>query len=430
MRRVAGVVVVALALAVSGFAEENLEHVEHLRAMMHAMSQHGPVIPQPESIQPEAAVALSLSAHCDNRTWGFSPSGLTVNQGDVVTITISVASNDCSTAGHGFLLDTYFEQGVLIPRGQSKTVTFTATTAGTFPFVCTQSNCGAGHSSMIGQLVVNAVTQSGPTITNVSPASGPTGGGTSVTITGTNFTNSGTTTVTFGGSSATNVNVTSSTTISATTPAHAEGIVDVVLTNNGQSVTATGAFTYQALKVISVSPNSGSTTGGTNVTISGSSFQNGATVTFGGSPATNVTVQDSNTIIATTPLGPATEQLGVDVVVKNPDGSSATLPHGFTYSVPPLTVTSISPATGLPSGGTPVTITGAGFTSAVASSVTFGGIAATSVTIINPITMQVVAPAHPLGTVDVVITVGGLTVTKPGAFTFALPPPRHRAAHH
>ena len=48
-----------------------------------------------------------------------------------VTLTITVASNDCSSVGHGMLMDTYIESGVNVARGQTKNVTFTATTAGT-----------------------------------------------------------------------------------------------------------------------------------------------------------------------------------------------------------------------------------------------------------------------------------------------------------
>lgn len=51
--------------------------------------------------------------------------------------------------------------------------------------------------------------------------------------------------ITFGGSSATNVLVTSSTTITATTPAHAAGAVDVVITKgDGNQQSVTGAYTY------------------------------------------------------------------------------------------------------------------------------------------------------------------------------------------
>jgi hypothetical protein len=84
-----------------------------------------------------------------------------------------------------------------------------------------------------------------PTVSSVLPTSGPTAGGTQITITGTGFSLGAT--VTVGGSTATGVLVNNSTTITATTPAHAAGLVDVVVTNTtGQSGTKTNAFTYTA----------------------------------------------------------------------------------------------------------------------------------------------------------------------------------------
>ena len=174
-----------------------------------------------------------------------------------------------------------------------------------------------------------------PTVTSVSPTSGTTAGGTSVSISGTNFVSGAT--VAFGGTTATNVNVGSSTTITATAPAHAAGAVNVVVTNpNGLSGTLTNGYTYlnpppQAPTVTSVSPNSGSTSGGTTVTITGTDFAAGATVSFAGTAASNVTVTSTTSITASTPA----HSIGsVDVVVANPDGQSGTLTSGFTYTAP------------------------------------------------------------------------------------------------
>jgi len=168
-------------------------------------------------------------------------------------------------------------------------------------------------------------------IDNVTQASGPEGGGTSVTITGSGF-NAGAT-VTFGGTAATNV-VVSANSITATTPAHSPGAVDVTVRNSdGQRATSTGAFTYIAAPLVtSISPSSGRPSGGTNVTISGTGFLTGATVTFGGTAATNVTVVSSTSITATTQAHAAG---AADVVVRNPDGQSATLTGSFTYVVAP-----------------------------------------------------------------------------------------------
>lgn len=82
-----------------------------------------------------------------------------------------------------------------------------------------------------------------PVITALTPPSGPSGGGTAVKITGTGFATGAT--VTFGGTKATITNV-ASTTIDVTTPAHAAGAVDVVVTNpDNQSAKSATQFTYQ-----------------------------------------------------------------------------------------------------------------------------------------------------------------------------------------
>ena len=172
-----------------------------------------------------------------------------------------------------------------------------------------------------------------PTVTGVSPNTGATAGGISVLITGTNFAAGAA--VTFGGAGATNVSVTSGTSITATTPAHAAGAVNVVVTNaGGQSGTLAGGYTYtapapQAPTVASVSPNAGTTAGGTAVTITGANFATGAAVTFGGTAALSVTVTSATTITASTPAHTAG---AVSVVVTNPDGQSGALANGFTYT--------------------------------------------------------------------------------------------------
>ncbi len=91
-----------------------------------------------------------------------------------------------------------------------------------------------------------------PTVTSISPSAGSTGGGTSVTITGTNFT--GATGVTIGGIGATGVSVANATTITAMTLAHAAGIVNVVVTTPGGTGTGTNLYTYAAAPTFSDDP--------------------------------------------------------------------------------------------------------------------------------------------------------------------------------
>ena len=251
-----------------------------------------------------------------------------------------------------------------------------------------------------------------PTVSGVSPSTGSTGGGTAVTITGTNFAAGAS--VTFGGTAATNVGVASSTSITATTPAGSAGAVTVTVTVSGQSGSLTNGFTYVVIPTVTgVSPNSGSTAGGTAVTITGTNFSAGATVTFGAAAATNVVVDSGTSITATTPAGSA----GAVTVTVTVSGQSGSLASGFTYLGSP-TVTSISPNSGPTAGGTAVTITGTNF--AAGASVTFGGTAATNVAVVNSTTITATSPAGSAGAVTVTVTVSGQSGSLSGGFTYGV----------
>ena len=105
------------------------------------------------------------------------------------------------------------------------------------------------------------------------------------------------------------------------------------LKNDNTVLPASGGGTPQPQlpTLTSVSPNSGSTAGGTSVNISGTNFSAGATVKFDTSAATNVTVVNSTSITATVPAHAAGP---VNVGVTNSNGQSATLTNGFTYVAP------------------------------------------------------------------------------------------------
>lgn len=358
-----------------------------------------------------------------------TPSPFVVNVGDTVTLTITVPSSDPSSVGHGFFMPP-FVNSVNISRGQTVTRTFTVTGApDTYPFVCSQSACGLGHSSMFGEMRVNAaVPNPAPTITSVNPTSIATSGGTTVSIFGTHFLQGAT--VKFDSLSATGVSVVSDTQITAIAPAHAAGTATITVTNpDNQTATSTITYIVPGPSITSLSPQSGPNSGGTRITISGSGFASGATVSIGTRAATIVSVTDSQ-IVATTPLGPADEQLALaqDVIVTNPDGTTATLPHSFNWTLAPLTITAISPNVG--GNGTQVTLRGTGFTTGVATTITVGGVAATGIHVLDAVTLSFLGPAHANGTVDVVVTVGANSVTSIGGFTYAPAPPRRRAAGH
>jgi len=293
-------------------------------------------------------------------------------------------------------------------------------------FACFWVACGGGAGSANSSSWEKAITP--PKLTGISPASGPTTGGTTVAVTGTDFQQGAT--VVFGDVPAAKINSVTSTSIEAVTPVHNPGIVDVKITNpDTRSDTLLGAFTFAGSPLPiggppptanSVSPNSGPVVGGTVVTITGTDFQSGATVTFGQSPATPVVFSSATQLKATTPAHAAGP---VDVIVRNPDTQSATVPGGFTFQpVPAPTISGLQPTSGPAAGGTLVTITGTNFLAG--ATVSFGGEPATPVTVTSSTQIDTVTPAHAAGVVDVWVTnLDGQLATLASGFTYVLPPP-------
>ena len=259
--------------------------------------------------------------------------------------------------------------------------------------------------------------QAPPSVSAVAPNSGSTLGGTVVTVTGTGFQTGAV--VRFGGTAATNVSVSNSTTLVATTPAHAPGAVTVQIVNaDTQSGSLANAFTYQAAPppvVSSVSPTSGTTGGGTVVSITGSGFASGATVRFGGVLATGVNVASPTLLTAVTPAGSGT----VDVRVTNPDGQVGQVNNAYSYvSSPAPTLAGVSPNTGIRTGGTSVTLTGTGFLPGAV--VRFGSTNATSTVVVSPTQITATTPSvASTGVVAVTVTnTDGKAATLSNAFTF------------
>jgi hypothetical protein len=91
------------------------------------------------------------------------------------------------------------------------------------------------------------------------------------------------------------------------------------------------APTPPGLKVTSISPSSGSTTGGTLVTLSGAEFAGDAVVTIGGVPASDLTLLGPTSLTAVVGARPTPGP--ADVTVSS-GGKTATLPGGFTFVSP------------------------------------------------------------------------------------------------
>ena len=218
----------------------------------------------------------------------------------------------------------------------------------------------APHSWVINDLGTVPAALTKPTILSVTPSSGTTAGGTSITIAGTNFAAGAT--VSVGGANCTSVVVVSGTSITCTTPVGTVGAQDVVVTNSDTgTVTATGAFTYynytalggggggggpliSTPTITAVASSSGSTAGGTSITITGTNFVAGASVSVGGVACTSVVVQSATSITCTTPSGTAGAQ---NVVVTNSDTGTVTATGAFTYQTPPPASTPSKPSISL-----------------------------------------------------------------------------------
>jgi hypothetical protein len=202
--------------------------------------------------------------------------------------------------------------------------------------------------------------------------------------------------------------------VRVTTPAHAAGAVDVAVTTPGGTATKTTAFTFAipTPTIATVAPASGSTLGGTTVTITGTNLTGASAVTFGGTAAASFTVDSATQVTATTPAHAAG---AVNVAVTTP-GGTATRTGGFTYVALVPTISTVAPGAGSAAGGSLVVITGTNLTDATA--VSFGGTAAASFTVDSPTQIRATTPAHAAGAVDVTVTTPFGDATSTNGFLY------------
>jgi large repetitive protein len=119
----------------------------------------------------------------------------------------------------------------------------TPTAAGNFTFTVTGTDSSTTTHAVFTSATLSLTIVPAPsTITSVNPAMGSVIGGTSVTISGSSFITG--TTLTFGGIAAGNINIINATTLTAMTPSHAIGVVDIVVNNGYGSQTLSHGFTY------------------------------------------------------------------------------------------------------------------------------------------------------------------------------------------
>ena len=262
---------------------------------------------------------------------------------------------------------------------------------------------GAGAWSSSG----TATSGSAPTVTAVVWSSGSRGPGGTFYISGTSF--SATSTLTIDGNVITITSRTLPTRLFFTLPA-GTGTVPVVVTTGGLS-NAPFSYTYLP-EISSLSPQGASSTGGTQITITGTGFTNSSTVKFGSSVAAGFTYDSATQVRVTLPS--ATARATSSVTITTTAGTSI----GVDYAYDSPTLTSISPSTGSTVGGTTITLTGTQF--AAGATVSVGGVSATSVTVVSATSITAITPAGS-GAASVTVTRNGLT-TAGQTFTYVGPP--------
>ena len=348
------------------------------------------------------AAGTSLPSTADHFSYTVTVTGITPAQGPVT------GNTPVTITGTGFTGAT------AVKFGSTAAVTF-AVLSDTQITATSPAGTGIVDITVTGAAGTSAKSaadlfQYAPVVTAISPAQGPAAGGTQITITGAGF--SGATAVKFGSTAATTFRVVSDSQVTATSPA-GSGAVDVtVVTPNGTSLTSSADhFTYAA--AAGISPAQGPVTGGTQVTINGAGFTGATAVNFGSTPGTSLIVNSDTQITVTSPAGAG----AVNVTVTIGGATPHTLSVGqFSYT---SQVTGISPARGPATGGTPITITGVGFTGATV--VKFGSNAAASFAVVSDTQITATSPAG-TGAVDVTVTTPAGTSASSSADQFSYVP--------
>jgi alpha-tubulin suppressor-like RCC1 family protein len=320
---------------------------------------------------------------------GLSPGSGGLAGGDTITVT-----------GHGLLSARWVTVGGVVATNLhvvSATKLTVATPAHAIGGAYVRVS-NADGSSAISSLNRFAYVDT-PTVSGLSSPAGGTAGGQKMTIFGSGFLTASD--VSFGDDAAT-FTVVSDTRITATSPAHAAGQVDVTVTNpHGISATGTGdQYTFESTPTVTaVSPDSGAVAGGDTITVTGSDLLNARWVTVGGVIATNLNVVSATELTVTTPA----HSVGATYVrVTTWSGSSAAGSFNrFTYVDTP-TVSGLSSPAGGTAGGQKMTIFGSGFLTA--SNVSFGDTEATSFSVVSDTRITATSPAHAAGQVDVTVT--------------------------
>jgi hypothetical protein len=276
------------------------------------------------------------------------------------------------------------------------------------------SEAGGVHHYAVTKLHVRGAA---PVIASADRTSGPSSGGTQVTLRGTGFGPYPTAKIcpTSGCTDTDAIEVRGNVVdgsqgraFSLVMPSYDAGngaTVDIVVTNTNDDREARASFRYtrggSGPRITSIDPPSAPLGWSGQITIRGSHFASNAALTFAGVPL--AALYDYEVVsdrAITVYLPPATDPGPVDVQVTSANGQTATRARAFEYgpNVPP-SIDHLSVGTAAVAGGAYVTVFGAGFD---APTVTVGGALAV-VKSVNPGFLGIIVPPHRGG--DAVVTV-------------------------
>jgi len=286
-------------------------------------------------------------------------------------LNFGVYKNSGSFTGTGTIATLTFsvKTGVTLPTNVSFNYGFTSQGSSTDSNVVITNGSGDPEDILSSvspaAITITAYVASAPDITLLNPTSGTTVGGTPVVVTGTNFGTAGT--VTFGGTTVTPTGRTD-TSMTVTSPAHAAGLVYIVVTNSATGLSssssdAQAAFTYVAPStdlndpnINNLNPSSGRADTDVRVTITGMNFgATAGTVKFGSFVAQIISWSDTQVVV----WAPRVTGIVADVsypvtLTRASDSKSATASYIYLASVSTGGgddgTADTTPASGMPAG--------------------------------------------------------------------------------
>ncbi|MGC2638716.1 MAG: IPT/TIG domain-containing protein [Acidobacteriaceae bacterium] len=280
------------------------------------------------------------------------------------------------------------------------------------------TGCGVSYGQTSSSLAIAAV----------SPASGSTKGASAVTVTGSGFQPG--MQVWFGPNQATVISV-SANAAQVVTPAHAAGSVQLAVTSKGSVAYSGYIYKYvagssgssgggstsdgsnsAALTISGISPEQGSTSGTTSVTLTGTGFKSAMTVWFGAAQAAVKSLSATSAVV----IAPKHATGEVEVAVMDSSTNEASTGYIFKYvnstTPPPPTpqISAVSPGSGSADHAASVTLSGANFVSG--SQVKVGGKTATGVSVQSGSSIKATLPAMAPGSYTVEVVTPSNTVAS------------------